>query len=464
MLERFGYKNLVAAVYIAALFMQIMDGTIINVALPTLAEEFDVEATAMDWTVLSFTIALAVMTASAGWFGRRLGLRRAFLIALGGFVVTSLLCGLAQSLDQLVIGRALQGAAAGLITPVGTALLFNAFPIAERSIASRKVITVAVIAPALGPIVGGAILEFASWRWIFFVNLPIGAVALLLAWLWLRADEPDHTTTFDISGFILLASGLGLTLYGLSRGGERGWTSAPILLSLFVGGGLLSALVSVELRKRQPLLHLRLLTERNFRRYNIVSLPVYAGFISLIYLLPLFLQKEADHSPLDVGLALFPQPLGVLIMSQLVGRLLYKRVGPRRLILAGAALALTVGLVTARIDTTVDLWFIRGLMLTRGLAMGLFFVPIQSAVYARTDPAAMGQATAIYGTTRQIAPALGVAVASTVLANGIAGSTFASERVNGYQQAMLASALMFALAGLLALWVRDDDAAATMAR
>jgi MFS family permease len=136
----------------------------------------------------------------------------------------------------------------------------------------------------------------------------------------------------------------------------------------------------------------------------------------------------------------------------------------RRLMLAGATLAFAVGVAIARIDTTVDLWLIRGLMLTRGLAMGLFFVPMQSAVYARTDPAAMGQATAIYGTTRQIAPALGVAVASTVLANGVSGSTFASERVNGYQQAMLASALMFAVAGLLALWVRDDDAAATMAR
>ncbi|MFT5269157.1 MAG: MFS family permease, partial [Acidimicrobiales bacterium] len=189
MLERFGYKNLVAAVYIAALFMQIMDGTIINVALPTLAEEFDVDATAMDWTVLSFTIALAVMTASAGWFGQRLGLRRAFMVALGGFIVTSLLCGVAQSLNQLVAARALQGAAAGLITPIGSALLFNAFPIEERSIASRKVITVAVIAPALGPIVGGAILEFVSWRWIFFVNLPIGAVALLLAWMWIQDDE-----------------------------------------------------------------------------------------------------------------------------------------------------------------------------------------------------------------------------------------------------------------------------------
>lgn len=462
MLERFGYKNLVAAVYIAALFMQIMDGTIINVALPTLAEEFDVDATAMDWTVLSFTIALAVMTASAGWFGQRLGLRRAFMVALGGFVVTSLLCGVAQSLNQLVAARALQGAAAGLITPIGSALLFNAFPIEERSIASRKVITVAVIAPALGPIVGGAILEFASWRWIFFVNLPIGAVALLLAWMWIQDDDGRQQTSFDTSGFFLLVGGLGLTLYGLSRGGERGWTATPIVLSLIIGLLMLGMLIVVELRKREPLLHLRLLTERNFRWYNLVSLPVYAGFISLIYLLPLFLQKEGDYSPLQVGLALFPQPLGVLVTSQLVGRFLYKRIGPRRLMLVGATIAFVVGVATAQIDTGVDLWWIRALMFVRGLAMGLFFVPIQSAVYARTERPAMGQATAIYGTTRQVAPALGVAIASTVLANGIAGSTITAERVSGYQTAMLASALMFAVAGLLALRLRDTDAAATM--
>lgn len=463
MLERFGYKDLVAAVYITALFMQIMDSTIINVALPTLANEFDVEATAMDWTVLSFTIALAVMTASAGWFGQRLGLRRTFMVALGGFVFTSLLCGVAQSLNQLVVARALQGAAAGLITPIGSALLFNAFPIEERSIASRKVITVAVIAPALGPIVGGAILEFTSWRWIFFVNLPIGALALLLAWKWLLDDDTAQQTSFDTSGFFLLAGGLGLTLYGLSRGGERGWASAPIMLSLVLGLGMLAMLVVVELRKREPLLHLRLLTERNFGWYNLVSLPVYAGFISLIYLLPLFLQQEAGHSPLQVGLALFPQPLGVLVTSQLVGRFLYKRIGPRRLILLGAVLAFAVGSATAQVDAGVDLWWIRALMFVRGLAMGLFFVPIQSAVYARTERPAMGQATAIYGTTRQVAPAVGVAIASMVLANGIAGTTVVGERVSGYQTAMLASALMFAVAGLLALRLRDTDAAATMA-
>jgi predicted MFS family arabinose efflux permease len=286
---------------------------------------------------------------------------------------------------------------------------------------------------------------------------------LLLAWKWLLDGDTAQQTSFDTSGFFLLAGGLGLTLYGLSRGGERGWASAPIMLSLVLGLGMLAMLVVVELRKREPLLHLRLLTERNFGWYNLVSLPVYAGFISLIYLLPLFLQQEAGHSPLQVGLALFPQPLGVLVTSQLVGRFLYKRIGPRRLILLGAVLAFAVGSATAQIDAGVDLWWIRALMFVRGLAMGLFFVPIQSAVYARTERPAMGQATAIYGTTRQVAPAVGVAIASMVLANGIAGTTVVGERVSGYQTAMLASALMFAVAGLLALRLRDTDAAATMA-
>ena len=309
------YKNKVATVYMVALFMQIMDTTIINVALPTLAEEFDVEATAMDWTVLSFTVALAVMTPTAGWLGDRFGLRATFLVCLSGFVLSSALCGSAQSLDQLVVARAIQGGFAGLMAPIGAALLFGAFPLAERAEASRKVITVVVIGPALGPIIGGLILEFMSWRWIFFVNVPVGAIAFALAAKWIRESETDRSRQFDVSGFVLSVAGLGLLVYGLSRGGELGWTSAQIATSLSVSAIVLVVLVVVELRKPQPLLVLRLLRGRLFATINALAIPVYGGFIALVYLLPLLLQKEAGFSPLRVGLSVASQPIGILLMT-----------------------------------------------------------------------------------------------------------------------------------------------------
>lgn len=465
MLERFGYRNLVAAVYIAALFMQVMDGTIINVALPTLAEEFGVEPQSMDWTVLAFTIAMAVMTASAGWFGDRFGLRNVFVGCLGGFVAASALCGLSGSLGQLVAARGVQGAFAGMMAPVGSALLFRAFPIEERAAASRKVITVAVFAPALGPIVGGLILEVTSWRWIFFVNVPMGGLALALGWVWLQRDEPeeDVKTVFDMAGFFQLALGLSLFLYGLSRGGERGWGAAPILVSLLVGSGLLASFALTQLQegREHPLLHLRLMAERNFRRCNAVALPTYAAFMAVIYLLPLFLQSEAGHGPLAVGLAMAPQPLGVLITSQFAGRGLYKTVGPRRLLIGGALSACLIGFALATIDTSTSLWTVRALMLARGCAMGLVFVPLQASIYARIEPAQLGRATPVFSTVRQVAPALGVALVSAVLGAGLSGTTVIADRVGAYRIALVVSAVLFAIAAGVAWRVDDDDSAAT---
>ncbi len=460
-----GYKNVVAIVYMSALFMQIMDSTIINVALPTLADDFNVEATAMDWTVISFTLALAVMTPAAGWFGDRYGLRTTFLFCLGGFVASSILCGAAQSLNQLVLARAVQGAFAGMMAPIGAALLFGAFPLSERADASRKVITVVVVAPALGPIVGGLILQYTSWRWIFFVNVPIGIVALVLAARWLRHDEPNGAGAFDYRGFALSASGLGLLVYGLSRGGELGWTSTQILGSLAASVVLLSLLVIVELASDAPLLQLRLLQDRLFSSINALAIPVYGGFIALLYLLPLLLQKEAGFTPLQVGLAVASQPIGVLVMTQLTGKVLYKAVGPRRLIATGSLIALGTGLIASTFDTTTSLGTVAAVMLFRGLAMGLLFVPIQSALYARIEQRDLARATAIFSTTRQIAPSIGVAIGSSVLATGFARDVdSASNRVDSYQRAIFVTSLLFIVGAVLALRIHDEDAAATMAR
>lgn len=461
--DRYEYKNLVAIVYMSALFIQIMDSTIINVALPTLADEFTVEATAMDWTVLSFTLAVAAMTPTAGWFGDRFGLRSTFLACLSGFVVASVLCGASQSLDQLVAARAVQGGFAGMMAPIGTALLFGAYPISERADASRRVITVVVIAPALGPIVGGLLLEFTSWRWIFFVNVPIGVGAFALAATQLRRDEPIDPSAFDLRGFLLSAAGLSLLVYGLSRGGELGWGSPQIFGSLLASLVLVVTFAFVELRQTKPLLSLRLFQNRLFATVTVLAIPVYAGFIALIYLLPLLLQKEAGFSPLRVGLALASQPVGVLLMTQLTGKILYKRIGPRRLIAIGSLLAFASGVVASRFDSDVSVLLVIVTMLTRGFGMGLVFVPVQSAVYAQIKPRELAHATAIFSTTRQLAPALGVAIASSALAVGFARDVDdAANRVDSYQQAILLTTALFLLGAVLALFIRDSDAAATM--
>jgi EmrB/QacA subfamily drug resistance transporter len=462
-IERYGYKNVVAIVYMAALLMQIMDTTIINVALPTLADEFGVEATAMDWTVLSFTVALAVMTPTAGWFGDRFGLRSTFLACLGGFVIASMLCGASQSLDQLVVGRAIQGGFAGMMAPIGAAMLFSAFPLAERADASRKVITVIVIGPALGPIIGGLILEFTSWRWIFFVNVPVGIIAFGLAATQLRRDDVVDASTFDVRGFVLSASGLGLLVYGLSRGGELGWGSRQIFGSLLVSLALLVVFAVVELRQKKPLLSLRLLEGRLFATVTLLAIPVYAGFLALVYLLPLLLQKEAGFSPLRVGLSVASQPIGVLLMTQITGKVLYKRIGPRRLIAVGSLIAFASGVAASRFDANVSVAVVVIVMLVRGFAMGLVFVPIQSAVYAQIEQRSLAHATAIFSTTRQLAPAIGIAIGSSVLATGFARDIdSAANRVDSYQRAILVTAAIFLIGGALALFIRDNDAAATM--
>lgn len=465
MFGRFDYKSLVAAVYIISLFMQIMDATIINVAIPTLADEFMVTRSAVGWTVLSFVLALSVAIPAAGWLGDRYGLKKIFVMAMVGFTAASLLCGLAQSLEQLVAFRAIQGAFSGLVTPVGAALVFKAYPLAERAAASRKIITAIVIAPALGPVAGGAIVENFSWRWIFLVNLPFGALAVVLALRVLIEDRHPSPGPLDVRGLLLSIGGLGLLVFGISQGSHNGWTSPTILISLIASVVLLVTLVVTELHTERPLLALRLFRVRMFRAMNLLSLPIYAGFISLIFLLPLFLDA-AGYSPQTIGLSILPQPIGVMLANQIAGRSLYERVGPRLLIAVGCFGGLITGVAFARLGLDTGLNEVRVLMFARGFAMGLIFLSIQTGVYAQIEPKEMSRATPLFSTVRQFAPALGVAIAATVLTSviGLDGGGESTDPVvleRGYQRAMLASALMYGAALVLVPLVHDGDAAAT---
>ncbi|HEV7526384.1 MAG TPA: DHA2 family efflux MFS transporter permease subunit [Acidimicrobiia bacterium] len=451
------YKWVVAAIFVCGLFMDIMDTTIVFVATPALKVHFGATDASIEWVVLGYLLSLAIWIPASGWIGDRIGTKKVFLFALAMFTLASALCGQAHSLGELVSFRVLQGVGGGMLTPVGTAMLFRAFPPLERAKASTVLIIPTVLAPALGPIIGGWLVTDVSWRWIFYVNLPVGVVGFVLGALYLREHKEGTAGPFDLPGFVLSGAGLALVLYALSEGPEKGWRSGPVLATAIVGVLLFALLILIETRVPHPMLALRLYRERMFRNANIVLTLTYGSFVGVLYILPLFLQELRGLTALQSGLTTFPQAVGVIISSQLVGRL-YHRVGPRRLIFWGMLGMAGVTLLLALVGLHTDLWWIRLIMFGRGICMAFAFVPLQAATYANITPEDTGRASALYSTQRQVSAALGVGVLLTVLL-----SKGQPPALSGYHLAFLVGSCLVALAALTALLIRDEDAASTIA-
>ena len=459
------YRYRVMVVYIVGLFMTIIDGTIVNVALPTLAREFEVSSTDIEWVSIAYLLALAAVIPAAGWLGDRFGTKRMFVVALAVFVIASGLCGAAPSLSILVVFRILQGLGAGLITPIGSAMLFRAFPLEERSTATVGVLSVAVVAPAIGPVLGGVLVDNTSWRWIFFVNLPIGAVALVLAALWLREERRDAAGRLDVRGLVLSATGVSLLIYTLSTGPENGWLAPQTIATGAIGVVAVVALVVIELGLDQPLLQLRLFANRLFRIVNISASMVYAGFFGWVFVLPLYMQTLRGFSATQSGLVQAPQAFAVFVVSNLLGKRVYRVVGPRRLMIVGSAATAMITGAFALADLDTPLWILGTGSALRGAAVGMVFVSIQTAVYASVSHADTGRATSLFNTQRQIAFAAGVALAASVIAAEVSAvggdSAPAIDRLPAYQWGFLAMGLVMLPAAVASWFVHDEDVAAT---
>jgi EmrB/QacA subfamily drug resistance transporter len=467
--QRVPYKWIVATVFVCGLFIDILDATIVNVALPTLAREFDATTASIEWVVLGYLLSIAVFIPASGWIGDRVGTKKTFLTALALFTFASALCGQAQSLQELIAFRVLQGVGGGMLVPVGTAMLFRAFPPIERAKASTILIIPTVIAPALGPVLGGWLVTSVSWRWIFYVNVPVGIFGFVFGLLYLREYSERTNEPFDLPGFLLSASGLSLVLFSLSRAPALGWSSPEVIFTGLLGVVLFGGLIFVETHVPHPMLALRLYKDRMFRNANIVLTLTYGSFIGVLFLLPLFLQTLRGLTAFQSGLATFPQAIGVIISSQVVGRL-YHRVGPRRLIVFGMFGMALVTAPLAFVGLETDLWWIRMIMFGRGICMAFAFVPLQAATYANITPADTGRASAIYSTQRQVAASLGVATLATVLISRTdalnQGVTNPAQLVDGalggFHTAFAVGALLIVAAAISGLLIRDEDAAATI--
>ena len=458
-------KVSVSIVFVAAMFMSIMDSTIVTVALPTLSHDFNATGTSIDAVIVGYLVSLALIIPASGWLGDRLGTKRIFLIALALFTISSALCGLATSLPMLIGFRILQGIGGGAMTPVGTAILYRTFPPIERVQVSRILNIPTAFAPATGPVIGGLLVDKLSWHWIFYVNVPLGIAAFLFGLFFLEEHHERSAGPFDLSGFLLAGIGFALTMYALSEGPSFGWASIDILGSLVVGLVCLAFFVFVELRSTHPILDLRLFRNRVFCTGNLISLFSGAGFLGLLYAAPLFLQQARGVSALTSGLTTFPEAVGVLIATQIVTRL-YPGVGPRRLIAGGlTGVAIVMALMTL-IGHDTSLWLMRSLIFLTGAGMAFSFTSVQAASFATISSAQTGQASALYNAQRQIGASLGVALVSSVMS--AVGLTLLSTNgtlvpnFTAYHAAFIASAILALIAAAIGLTIHDSDAAATM--
>ena len=462
-MARINPKSAVAIVFVAAMFINIIDATVVNVALPTIAEDFGVPIEFTATVNIGFLVAVAVAIPVAGWLGDRFGAREVFLLAVGLFTIASAACGLAQTVEQLVIFRIVQGIGGGLMTPVGMAMLYRTFPPNERVRLSRIINVPIALAPAIGPVLGGLLVQRASWRWIFGINVPIGVVAIVFTLIAVPTMAKRTSSRLDVPGFLLAGVGFAALMFAVSEGAIRGWSSPVIWIPALVGVVLLTLLVIVETRVSAPMLRLSLFRLGLFRSANLITFASAAGFLGGLFVYPLMLQTAFGYSPLTAGLLTFPEAIGIMVGTQIAARF-YGRVGPRRLIAAGqATVAIALLCLAFVMSSTISPVVPVALMLLLGFGQAHTFMPTQASAFDTVAPEHTGAATALYNATRQVGSAVGVAVAATVIATiGFDPAMAADESATlfPYQMALVGCALFSVAGSLFATFgVKDADAA-----
>ncbi|MFE7634117.1 DHA2 family efflux MFS transporter permease subunit [Kitasatospora sp. NPDC057518] len=437
----------VVVVYTAAMCMNGLDSTIVNPALFSIAEDFGRPVSAANAVETAFLVGLALGLPVAGWLGDRYGVKRVFLGSLAAFTLASALCAAAPGLGTLSAARAVQGVAGGLLTPVGMTLLFRAFAPHERAGLGRILIVPTALMPALGPPLGGFLTEHLSWHWLFLVNVPIGAAAVLIGLIGLRGEQEPPAGRFDTTGFLLATPGLGLLTYALGFGPAHGWTSPGVALGGLLGLVLLGAAVRNQLRTAEPLVELRLLADRTFGTASWLALLTSAGLMGALFVLPLLYQAARGATALDAGLSVFPEAIGLMAASQVVDRLL-PRLGPRRLALPGLLLAAAV---LAALGFAENPWAVRALMFAVGLVLGTAVLTVQIAGFADVPPPAMGRAMGLFTILRTLGGALGIAATAALI-----GAFGDGAGAGPYRLALGLTAALVAAGALLAVRLPVD--------
>jgi EmrB/QacA subfamily drug resistance transporter len=411
---------ILGGVVVAGSIMAILDATIVNVAIPTLGRELDTSISTIQWVMTGYLLAFASVIPLTGWASERFGAKRVWIGSLVTFMIGSALAGAAWSIGSLIGFRVLQGLGGGMILPVGQTILAQAAGPQRFGRVMSIVGVPMLLGPIFGPVIGGAIIDQASWRWIFFVNLPVGAVAVFLAWRLLPDATPRLGNRLDLRGLALLSPGLAVFVYGMSEAGASGgFTGGGTLAGIAIGLALVAAFV-VHARRlgHEALIDVSLFGRRAFAAAGATTFFVGIALFGALILLPLYYQLVRGESPLATGLLLMPQGVGAAVAMPIAGRLT-DEIGARVVIPAGILLALAGTAVYTQVGADTPYALLAPALFLIGLGLGSTIVPAMAVAYQSVPREAVAQATSTINVIQRIAGSVGTALLAVVLQRSI---------------------------------------------
>jgi EmrB/QacA subfamily drug resistance transporter len=436
----------ISAVVIVGSIMSILDTTIVNVALDTLRRDLHSTIAQIQWVVTGYMLALAAVIPVTGWAARRFGAKQVYVVSLVLFIAGSVLCGLAASTGQLVLFRVLQGVGGGMILPIGQLMMADAAGPKRMGRVMSIVAVPAMLAPILGPTLGGFIVDNASWRWIFFVNVPIGLLAVAAAIRILPRVERRSADPLDVVGLALMATGLPLLTYGLAEIGSTGtFTSVKVVVPCLAGVALIAAFAVHALRTRYPLLDLRLYKRATFASASLTMFFLGAALFGSMILLPLYWQGIRHESVLDTGLLTAPQGIGMALVMPLAGRFA-DRFGGGPIALLGVLITTVASIPFGLIGAHTSIPWISAAMFVRGVGIGFAFMPAMAAAFASLERSELSHATPQLNVLQRVGGSIGTAVLAVVLQRALVGVHTLSGAADAYGTAFWWSAGLTALA------------------
>jgi EmrB/QacA subfamily drug resistance transporter len=425
----------IAGVVILGMMMSILDTTIVNVALDTLSRDLHSTIAQIQWVATGYLLALAAVIPLTGWSARRFGAKRVYLGSIILFTVGSALCGLAESSTSLILFRVLQGIGGGMIMPISQMIMAEVAGPKRMGKVMSIVVMPAMLAPILGPVVGGLILENLHWSWIFFVNVPIGFVAAILGMRMLPDSELGEAGKLDVVGLVLLVTGMPLIVFGLSEIATRESFTAPTVLGPIVAG--IALIVSFgwhALRTARPLLDVRLYANRVFAAASITTFGLGAALFGAMILIPLYYQQVRGESVIVTGLLVGPQGLGMLMVAPFTARLT-QRFGGGRVAIVGVSVLALSSLPLAFIGADTSIAFISLTLLLRGVGIGLSFIPTTTVAFASLRTDQLSDATPQMNVLQRVGGAIGTAVLAVVLQRASAGAGNPTELASAFATA-----------------------------